>query len=349
MKPKQLLILGIILLILILGVCVKEIQTPPELTEDVYASLKLDLDPASVLQIEIQKRKAENSLKILRGNDGWRIPALWNARADGKKIQEFLVKVAALKGELRTGDAALLEDFGIRDEEAYKIYFKDGQGAVKQTLLAGIKRPGPESVFLRRQDSADVFLADTDLFSEIGIYGDPAAKEPPADFWADLNLVPFPSAEIEGIQIIRFDGGKETVAAHITRVSGGDWKFADTAVAETLDPVKVQEYLASLSSWRAQKVLDPAGTNYGLDKATWKMNLQLAGGKTVTLVRGAEDAVTKDFFMQISGEPVIFLASQYYLEEIDAANDRFFKSTDARGTEHGKNKQEEVSSPSQNS
>lgn len=347
MKLKHLLILSIILGVLILGVCVKELQTPPELAEDVYASLKLDLDPASITQIEIQKGPAENPLEILRENDGWRIPVLWNARADGKKIQEFLGKVAKLKGELRTGDTTLLEDFGIRDEEAYKIYFKDDQGAVKQMLLAGIKRPGPESVFLRRQDSAEVYLTDTDLFSEIGIYGDPAANEAPADFWADLNLVPFPSADIEGVQIIHVDGDKETTAAHIGRASGGDWKFANAAVTEPLDPVKVQEYMASLSSWRAQKVLDPAGTNYGLDKPTWKMILQLAGGKIVTLVRGAEDPVTKDFFIQISGEPVIFLASQYYLEEIDAANDRFFRVTDARNTEQGKDKQEEISSPSQ--
>lgn len=344
MKLKQILILGGIFLVLMLGVFVKNLQRPAELVTEEYAALDLAFDRSQITKIRIEKTKGQEgqqekgeqktqavgpqaegtATELVKENDQWRVATLSNARADKEKVEDLLTEIHQAKGELRGKGKDLFGDFGIHDEGTFHVLLQDAVGKAVLNLILGNKKV-EGSVFIRRKDSEEIFLTEAGLFNLMGIYGDPAEDDPDSNYWAATEFIAIDLNKVERLEIRRFRSGKEILTAGIVKdPQEKKWKYTRDAVPFALGSEKVEQFLNTVKSVRAQKVLDPKAQDYGFSKPTWQMKLGLEGGEEVVVSAAALDSKTNAHPVQVSGEPVVFHVSKYYLENVDVDDSRFF-------------------------
>lgn len=330
MKPKHIIILTVILVLLAAGVVFKQFQKPPELATEEFTPLDLSFDPAQVAKIELTKGKEEKAVELAKENDVWKAVNFFGVRAETSKIDEFLKALREAKGELRAKDKSLFKDFGLGEEQAFRLAFSDSQGKSILTLFLGSKKPSYDSCFVRKDGSDLVYLSDGNFFGKLGLYGDPANESPKKDFWASLSLIHFKTDEISRIEARRFPGDKELLAAGVLRETDPNdpakkkWKYVRPEVPFGLDAEKIKQFLNSIPNWKANKVLDPKAQDYGFVKPRWQMKLGIETGGEVVLTAGNEDSSTKASFIQVSNAPVVFELPSYYFTNFDIDDSKFF-------------------------
>lgn len=331
MKLKHLFILGLVLLGLGLAVVLKQQKKPAELSTQEYTPLNLTFDSSKVSKIEIGKGKDQKLVELVKESDNqWTIPSFFNAKADTDKITDLLKAIQEAKGELRAKEKSLFSDFEIGEEEAYRIALHDQKGNALFVFLLGIKRPQPGTVFIRRSDAEQVYLTDSDLFSRIGIYDDPAKETVKSDVWAQMILVNVQADLVDEILAKRFEKGREIITSYVRRqtdpndLSKKTWSYERKDFAFSLDEGRIKQFIESFKSWPATKVLDPKARDYGFANPKWLMKLHLESGEEIVMTAGAEDPDTKGTFMQVSNEPIVFQLPSYYFKYMGIDDSKFF-------------------------
>ena len=341
---------------LVAGVVLKQTQKPEELATEEYVPLDLSFDAAAVQKIDISKPKAatagagkkeEEYVELVKKNDIWKVSGLFNARADEDKIEKFLKELREAKGELRAKDKALFPDFGIGDNEAYRIVLTGGANAGEAgrlpllDLRIGTKKADYRSLFVRKEGSDPIYVTDANLFGEMGLYGDPKTESLNQDYWPSTSLVEVDSDKVTKLETRRFKDGEEVLTTSVIKEAFGarssssgegpgtegvqkKWKYTREDRPFAIDAEKIKNHLDSLKTWRAQKVLNPKEKDYGLAKPAWRMNILMEDGKEIAVSAGGADEDTKAYDMQVSGEPVVFQLTYYYFENMDVDDSRFF-------------------------
>jgi hypothetical protein len=224
---------------------------------------------------------------------------------------------------LRGRGKKLYPDFGLDENNAYSMRLSDAAGKNILALSVGNKKSG-QSLFVRQQSSENIYLTRADFFRLAGIFGDPAAESLRNDYWAAGDMLQFTTAEVTEIEVKRKVNGKEVPAASLKK-DGSGWVYTRAGLPFSPDTTKVTQYLDAMKSWRSQKVLSPeTGKDYGFGKGEWQLLLRFEGGKELTLQAGDSDAQTNSTYFKSSLEPVIFQLSNYYFENFDADDARFF-------------------------
>ena len=90
MKPRQLVILVVIMVILITLVMVKKAQVPPEVTQEEFAELDINVDDTKVETIEIGKGSGPTMFRMQKEGETWRIPDKWNVPVAKDKVTSAL-------------------------------------------------------------------------------------------------------------------------------------------------------------------------------------------------------------------------------------------------------------------
>lgn len=332
MKLKQVLILGGIFILLMLGVFIKNLQKPAELATEAYVPLNLSLDRDRIAKIKIEKapgskenqEPAVASTELVKENDQWKVAALSNARADQKKIEDFLAEIHQAKGELRGEGKELFGDFGIQDEGTFHVLLQDAAGVSILNLVLGNKK-ADGSIFIRKKDREEIYLTEADLFSLMGIYGDPENETPDPHYWAAADLISIDPAKLERLEIRRFKAGKDILTASVVKdPQDKKWKYARQTSPFSLEHEKVRQFLTAMKNTKAQKVLDPKAQDYGFSKPAWQMKLGLEGGQEIVVTAAAADPKTNTHTVQVSTEPAVFQVAKYQLENLDIDDSRFF-------------------------
>jgi|GEM_PF-2240150 len=331
MKPKHLVIFGVLLALLVVAVVFKMQQKPAELTTEEYIPLNLSFDAAKVATIEIGKGKDLKIVEIKKDQaGGWVLPTFFDSKADEKKIQGLFKAILEARGELRAKDKALLTDFGLSEDAAYRIGFLDVSGKPVFTLLVGSKRPRGAAVFVSKKGSDQVFYTEADLLGLIGIYDDPEKASLQSDPWASLILAE-PQVDLtDELVIKRFDKGREMVSSHVRReIDPNDpakkwWKYERPGVPFTPDAAKIKEFFKIFEARPAFKVLDPKAKEYGFSAPKWQMKLHQENGEEILITAGNDDPETQGIFMQVSNKPVVFVFPKYYFSNIDVDDSQFF-------------------------
>ncbi|MFH1799901.1 MAG: DUF4340 domain-containing protein [Candidatus Omnitrophota bacterium] len=331
MKLKHLVIFGVLLVLLAVAVVLKQRQKPAELATDEYAPLNLSFDSAKVSKIEIGKGKDLKAVEITKNEAGdWVLPTFFGARADEKKIQDLFKTIQEAKGELRAKDKALFADFELTEDKAYWVGFLDAAGKPVFTLLLGPKIPRYASVFLRKADSDQVFLAEADIFGKMGIFDDPEKISPQSDAWASLIMANPQADLVDELKIERSIEGKPTAVSHVRRETDPNdlskkwWKYERPGVPFTPDAAKIKQFFKTFGTSPASKALDPKAKDYGFSASKWQMKLHQDNGQEILITAGAEDPATQGTFMQVSNEPVVFLLPKYYFNNLDVDDSKFF-------------------------
>lgn len=319
MKLRQLFTLAVILGLLVLGVVVKQSQKRPELATREYTLLNLSFDKDRVSKMTIN----DDQVQLVKENVRWQAVNFFSARADQKKIDDFLSEIRNAQGELRASGQDILKDFGITDEEGIRVTLGERD---QETLgfVLGTKKGAPGTSFIRKKDSQDVYLTEANLLGMMGIYGDASAEGPQADYWVSKNLADYDPNQVNRIEIKNFEKGAETGSTGLQK-EGGVWKFlrADLPFAPSAD--KAEQYLSGAKTYMASQVLDPQAQDYGFSKPHLRIKLALEKGREIIITAGNPDTPERNsYYLQVSSEAVVFLLSKYYLENLSPDDSWFF-------------------------
>lgn len=302
----------------------------PPVEQEEYRSLQILLDPAEIYAIEIKQPADQQTVLRMerKGQEPWRITSHWNVKADEQKLADFLKAWAALEGELRSSSKELFADYGISEAEAYTIVMSNKEGAPLQSFLLGAKKPGYQSSFLRRSDSADVYLVDRDLFTLLGIYGRAEEAKVEVNTWADLAIAGFDPETIDAVKIVRWQDQAEIVAVDIKKELDQEkdlkrWVAVGQQPVFDLDAKKVKDYLTKIIDTRATKIYDPEAEDYGFDQPLVKVSLA-SGEEQLEFIVGKEQGQdTGDRYLK-NPQGLVFFLRRWAINNVNADISNFF-------------------------
>ena len=318
MKKKQIWTLLIILLVFSVGTFLRQTQKPAELSVEEFTPLDLSFDENTISKIILQRNweehdgvKPEQKAELVKTGGAWKLPGFFNARVNEAKVKEFFRQIREAKGEERARGQQFFKDFGISDNESFKVsLFSENQTAGPEFYL-GLKTAG-QSSFIRKAGSDVIYLTGTNFFAQMGIYEDPAKENLTPEPWAAVDFMRVDEGKVRGIEIKAFEKSRETVKASLA-LSGADWKIKPSG--SSADNQKVKDFLAGMASWRADKVVDAAAHDF--TKPFWQMTLLLEGGETKTFTAGARDKKTEAVYFGVSGENAAYLLSNNFFINLD--------------------------------
>ncbi len=326
MKLKHLFILLSILLVLVAGIVLKKFRPRPELATQEFTPLNLSFETPRAAQIMLSKKKqpaVAPQVQLKKIKDQWRVTNFLNARADQSKVDTFLTEIQKAKGELRGNSKETLEDFGITDEKAIQVKLAGVDDKPVLQFLIGTKQAGYGKVFIRQQGSNSVYLTEANLPSLMGLGGDLSAGEPNPEFWASQTLAVIDPTKVQRVELK--DYSRSAPQSLILEQQNSSWIFADSKIPFPAANDKVNAYLQNIKSYAADKVLDPKAKDYGFSKPRWEMKLYEQEGVEFSMTAGnAENKEKSSYDVQVSGEPVVFSLSKYYLENLNPDASHFF-------------------------
>jgi len=179
----------------------------------------------------------------------------------------------------------------------------------------------------------------------LGIYTALSEATPASLFWADLRLFNLDPEKVTKIAVYLLKGEEKTMITGLERKTDPQdprksaWKFLHKDRASSPDPDKIMKFIATMNNIRAQKVVDPGGKTYGLEKPVWQLAVT-EDGKESSLVAGPKDEKEGFFYVKCSEEPTVFGLDVSFFEDLNA-NDASFEKNVPPAVEPKKN-------PSQN-
>jgi hypothetical protein len=340
MDKKQILILSVILGILALGILVKSwVRSTQEtvLPAQGEGVILADFDPSRIERILIGRSLTQaeggssgSPMELVKEKGAWKVKSLWNADADSAKVEKFLGQFHAVRGELRGTGKKLFPDFGIQEKEAFSIELFDSKEALVAEFLIGTKQAGENGFFIRGPSSEEVYLADLGLTEILGMNEDVLPEAPPSGVWADLRLFKVDPEKVTRITVFQMKEDQKSMVAGLERTvdlqdqAKNSWKFLRKEMTLPLDPAKVSRFIAVMNSLRAEKVMDPLGKGYGLEKPVWQLAVTEGSKKTI-LNAGSEDEKEGRRFVSRPGDPTIFALQSPFFDDLNIDDTHFVK------------------------
>ncbi len=347
MDKKKILILGIILGVLAFGILVKswvrstQDTALPAQGEGVVLA---EFDPSKIERILIERPRIQADLtqpstdqdlqtvsaELVKEKGVWKVKSLWSVPADPAKIEGFLKKLHTVRGELRGTGKELFPDFGIDEKEAFSMKLFESKENPTFEILIGTKQAGSTGFFIRRPSSEEVYLVDLDMVEILGMNDDAEPAVPSSGFWADLRLFKLDSEKVTRITVFQMKKDTKFMVAGLERKidpkdpAQSSWKFLSKEMTFPLDPAKVSRFIAVMNSLRAEKVMDPLGKEYGLEKPFWQLAVTEGTKKTI-LNAGVEDEKEGRRFVSRAGDPTIFALQSPFFEDLSVDDTHFVK------------------------
>ncbi|MCC6153328.1 MAG: DUF4340 domain-containing protein, partial [Candidatus Hydrogenedentes bacterium] len=257
MKQKYVTPLAVIFAILLALVVVKQVRKPKVTITDqvkLAALVPEGLNKADIAKLELYAGGKPDAKVTLQRSDTdpnvWAVTSHFNAPADTEKIEKFVEQAIGLRGELRdtgAGDATL-ESYNLKDEKAFHVKgYKKGEETPAVDVLVG-KAPAMDQVLVRAASSSDVYMLDTNLRREAGLFQDEPDAEPKADNWLKKDVVKIAKDTISKIVVTTPDKrlvvAKETKEVPVEEPAKTEGAAADAApkAGEPLaDAIKKEE------------------------------------------------------------------------------------------------------------
>ncbi len=204
MNRKTIGILLGILGVLVLGVILKGFWKPAEFSAEIFSPLSFSFEPAQVsgLEMQLPRKAGETPSRILlkREEACWRIQSLTGSRADEGKIKKVLEAIRNFRGELRTADPNLLQDFGLDESRALQIRLLNANANPVLVFFAGVRSSSGGGAFVRKQDSNEIFWIPED-FREFGVFRKNGKIVLEDSFWVDPKFFRLSPEKVERIRI----------------------------------------------------------------------------------------------------------------------------------------------------
>lgn len=192
----------------------------------------------------------------------WRLTQPLTARADGRKIEDLVGKITALRREDFTDDAPSdLKPYGL-DEPAVEVTLVGSESDGAKILLLGAPVPDhPDRVYAKRKEEHSVFTVRAEILEQLKAQPNDLRERHLADFHAD---------DVTSIEL--------TASEQQTRLRrNGEWRLTAPESAATeegtaknlldaLDSLEAKEFVADVASDLAAFGLDAPALRVTLHK-----------------------------------------------------------------------------------
>jgi len=326
MKPRQIIILAAIFLLLLSAAIMKKVLVRPQLESIEYKALQISFEPSDIYKIEINRQK--DILKLERRPSDWVITTQWGIRARNGKVDDLMKTLRQLDGELRSNSSDLLADYAISDDAAYSVKLIGKDDKPVETLLVGTKKIGPDSSFLRKEASNAVYLVNSDLLAALGIYGEPKDMKLDPNSWIELSICKFNADSIDSVKVIKPEGGFEEVLMDVKKVMDPEkklmrWESASGKTIFDIDAAKIRSFIKGLAGVYASKAVAPEGEGYGFDKPYLAVRLGSAEGPVEMLVGSTIASDKTDRYVK-SGPYVYIVPQRLISKNLETDTSRIF-------------------------
>lgn len=290
MKFKNLMILLAVFVVLMGIVFLKKRMEPVvPTTEETVDIIAGSVDLESLSEALFRFGTTETKIHLVKEEGRWKVKSLYGVYADEDVLGTFLKKIDDLRGELRSGEAALFGDYGITDEEGIHILL-NGKDGTAVSLVVGSRRAGWSANFVRLRDKNEVYAVEDDILAEFGLWGDPQAGNFNADKWVDKQVVRFDPKNVIAFRISQGNEAAGKVWLDLELGTVDDKKKWESSVpyAFALSATKIRDRLQNFLNMRASTVV-AADTSDTWGNSSWKVEWKLEDGGQITLLRGNKD------------------------------------------------------------
>lgn len=333
MNKKNLIVLGIVLGVLILGVIFQKVHKAPEYAQPAYTPLEANFKSEEISKVMISKGK-EASIELVKTENVWRIPSLFNVRADESKIEDLFQILKKSEGDVRAPDDSLDADFGISSDKAFQILLFSSDNKEVAGFALGTVRSEYGEVFIRKSGEKPVYSVSQDIFQSLGIYGEPEEKKLEPGFWASQNPFAnkmFPTQKFELHKMVSGQpvlwAGVDRIETAVAEKTESSWKFIRGNNPFDIDQEKVALFLKELSGWGAQKVVSP---DHAVKNPDWTFSLTLTDGKALQAWAKADEKDADVYYFKTSIEDTVYQVSRFKLENILIDDSHFYVSNPLR-------------------
>lgn len=347
MNKKQIVILAMILGVLALGTLLKLwVRSVEEraISAQKTGTAIMKFDPAKAERILIDRpgkqteQKSQSSpVELTKENSVWKVRSLWGVEADPAKAETLIRTLGALSGEVRGTGKKLFPDFGIREDDAISIKVFDAENRPLSDLWLGTKQAG-NGYFVRKAAGEEIYFVESDMPSLLAIYAGLEEAAPLSENWADLTLFNLDPAKVVKITASQIKGDEKTlVLGLILEADPNDpgkkiWKFMRKDMKFSPDPEKIAGFFAVLKGIKAQKVMDPAGKEYGVEDPVWQLAVTTEDGKTI-LNASAKDAKEELCYVKFSNKATVFGLAAHDFDDLNVDDTHFVKEAVSKNAE----------------
>ncbi len=262
----------------------------------------------------------DEGFTLARRGDDWVMTTRYDAKANLNRLRTLLTNLENLEGDLRSDDPTVLADYGLDDSTAVHVVLRDESGNELLHLLLG--KPATGGGFVRLEGSSQALLANRNLLSEFGIWGEDN-KNPVASTWLDLEIFKPDRNEVVGLVLHH---GRNVIAMHKVFEEKAEEDSTETAKPPVYEwevtrpkhftalKTRADGILTTVVNMRARDVApapdDPE--EYGLGKSADRVEVEMKDGTTHVMLFGkeAEDA-DGQFYFQMLGDDRYWLVADY--------------------------------------
>lgn len=358
MKPKSLVPLVIVLALLAGLVVWKKTSVPQKTMEQQVGLVTLlpdGIGKNDIAKLDLYAGAAPDKKLTLAydsAGDKWMLPSHFNSAVKKDTIDRYLEGIVNIKGEPRTTAAAEseLDLYNLSDAKAFHVqgYKKDSQEPYFHLLVG--KSPGYNSVFIRKAGSNDVFVEETNLRQQAGVYADdsrpapmgPEAKEPIPEpsIWLDKTVVKIDIDKMNKIALtlpdksLVFERHEKAQAAPPAPEPGAEgatppapaepakpeyeWKVASGGPGMPMKDNGPKSMTQKLSFLEASDVVDPAKkAEWGLEPPAYVAVVSCEGQPDVRIEGGRPDP-NGDGYITVAGAPggAVYKMSKFIFEQV---------------------------------
>jgi len=251
------------------------------------------VEPADVVEVEL--KRADNTVKLRREGDGWQILAPVSARGDRGAVDETVTSIVTARMDREIeADPKALGDFGLdRPAAEATLRLKDGKPL---GLVLGAKSPTGVWVYAREAGKPAVFVVGDSVLRD--------TTRPVAEF-RDKTVLAFDQKDVAGLEL---DLSDDKIALE---QADGKWKLTRPR-ALPADADMVRDFLDKLRAARVKEFTADAPSSlepFGLDKPV-RIDIHTGRDKdraTKTLLIGRADTAKKGVYAMRPGESSVLL------------------------------------------
>jgi hypothetical protein len=251
---------------------------------------------------QIEWSRGTRKAVFTRGDKGWEMTSPAKANAESNALDDLVRTVQRLRAdEIVAEKAADLKKYGL-DQPAARLRFKSG-GDEKLFLIIGGEennQPGARR-YARLGDRNVVFLLSAKMTAKM--LDEFRAREP---------IPAFPFAKATAITVS--ENGKKPFTLEkkeIEKDKEKEWKVAGDPKAK-VNTEAIFDAVITMGSLRAKSWISDDKTDlkkYGLESPTWKIEVQIEGGKRELWLGGFEDK-SKRYYALTPGVAGVFVINE---------------------------------------
>ena len=254
----------------------------------------------SINQIQIKRK--ENPLHLIREKDQWLISGEVKAAADKDSVQAFLsaIQFSRIK-QFESENPDSLELYGLKNPTK-SLILKDENKNIYAINL-GNSKPG-SGTFAKKEEAPGVFIVDAKFHDTLEKKG--------VDFLSK-TLVELEEKDVKGIKI-------QTEKGNIQVVRGDKdiWKIIEPQETAA-DMATIRSLLFDLKEAKLAEFIKlsmDSPDSFGLDKPKRSFSLTLSNGKSISIHFGNSSLDDKKVFAQRTGESTVFSISNETVKKI---------------------------------